>query len=114
MNMYQPRSMVNFTKTGFLKTRAPPEVFRIIKEFWELNKNKAEIEWKRPTPYHNNWDIPPTILRVDNRFLPRAGSHLQAGKNNEAPFQVYLTSVASKSHIFDCLPQLSQTLPDMW
>jgi prolyl 4-hydroxylase len=67
MNNYQPRSVQNYTTTGFYKTRAPEAVFRLIQDFWEENKNKSTVEWHKPTTYHNNWEIPPTIIRVDDR-----------------------------------------------
>jgi hypothetical protein len=80
MNTYQPRSVYNYTRTGFLKLKAPSRVFRIINEFWQRNKDQAILEWAMPTPYHNNWEAPPTILRVDNQSLAGGGPRLQAGK----------------------------------
>ena len=84
MNNYQPRSMQNYTATGFYKTRAPEAVFRLIQEFWEENKNKSTVEWHKPTTYHNNWEIPPTIIRVGDRKLVGGGKVLQAAISNAA------------------------------
>lgn len=84
MNNYQPRSVHNYTATGFYKTRAPEAVFRLIQDFWEQNKNKSTIEWHKPTTYHNNWEIPPTIIRVDDRRLVGGGKVLQAAISNAA------------------------------
>jgi len=44
MNLRQPKSMVNYTELGFTKIRAPPEVYALIKEFWDDNRDKAIIE----------------------------------------------------------------------
>jgi prolyl 4-hydroxylase len=84
MNNYQPRSVQNYTATGFYKTRAPEAVFHLIQEFWEENKNKSTVEWHKPTTYHNNWEIPPTIIRVDDRKLVGGGKVLQAAISNAA------------------------------
>ena len=84
MNLYQPRSVYNFTQMGFLKTRAPENVFSLIHEFWERNKDQDSIEWDSISPYHNTWNAPPTILRIDNSSLPGGGPQLQAAIANAA------------------------------
>jgi prolyl 4-hydroxylase len=84
MNVYQPQSVVNYTKTGFAKVKTPPEVFRLLKEFWDLNKEKSYVEWSGPTPYHNNWEVPPTVIRVDNTTLETGGIELQRAISNAA------------------------------
>jgi hypothetical protein len=80
MNTYQPRSVYNYTQTGFLKISAPPRIVRILSEFWKRNKNQAIEEWSVPTAYHNNWESPPTLVKVDNQSLAGGGPHLQAGE----------------------------------
>jgi len=58
MNADQPRSVYNYTKTGFLKTRAPDNVISLLNDFWEKNKDKQTIEWgENLTPYHNTWYV---------------------------------------------------------
>jgi hypothetical protein len=84
MNYFQPRSVQNYTATGFYKTRAPEAVFRLLQEFWEENKDKSTVEWHKPTTYHNNWEIPPTIIRVDNKKLTGGGKPLQAAISDAA------------------------------
>jgi hypothetical protein len=69
--------VLNYTETGFLKIRAPEEVFRLLRAFWEANKDRAIQEWETTTPYHNNWEASTTIIRVDNATLEGGGSHLQ-------------------------------------
>ncbi len=34
----------NYTDIGFKKIKAPPEVFSLIKDFWEANKDKEKKE----------------------------------------------------------------------
>ena len=46
MNSLQPSSVYNYTKHGFLKRKAPKELFDMIKEFYLEHRSKAEIEWK--------------------------------------------------------------------
>lgn len=87
MNMYQPRSMYNYTKTGFRKARCPENVFKLIKAFWERNRDQAVSEWdleEKVTVYHNAWEIPTEMVRVNNASLPGGGKVLQAAIANAA------------------------------
>jgi prolyl 4-hydroxylase len=81
MNMYQPRSMVNYTSTGFMKQRVPPALFQQILTFWEINRDEQVEEWpERVSTYHNSWTAPTSIVRVENDTLPggsyRFASHI--------------------------------------
>jgi prolyl 4-hydroxylase len=64
MNTYQPMSMRNYTKMGFKKIRAPEETFKILKDFWDTNRNKNQTEWKSLNTYHNLWDSPSAIVDI--------------------------------------------------
>ena len=47
MSLRQPKSMVNYTETGYTKIRAPDEVLALLREFWEANRHAATNEkWK--------------------------------------------------------------------
>jgi prolyl 4-hydroxylase len=74
----------NYTETGFLKIKAPEAVFSLVKEFWENNKDEQTVEWKHPSSYHNTWDAPTTIIRVDNTSLKGGGPQLYAAIANAA------------------------------
>jgi hypothetical protein len=74
----------NYTETGFLKIKAPEAVFSLVKEFWENNKEEQTVEWKHPSSYHNTWDAPTTIIRVDNTSLKGGGPQLYAAIANAA------------------------------
>ena len=54
MSLRQPQSMMNYTTLGFTKIRAPDHVFQLIREFWELNKDKGQPEqWAKANIYTN-------------------------------------------------------------
>lgn len=44
MSLRQPNSMVNYTKYGYTKIRAPEAVYKLVREFWEKNKDKEYVE----------------------------------------------------------------------
>jgi prolyl 4-hydroxylase len=67
MNREQPSSVYNYTKLGFTKIKAPPELFTLILDFYKKNKHKAAIEWKQINTYHNMWEAPPTIVHVNRK-----------------------------------------------
>lgn len=55
MNLRQPMGMVNYTKMGFAKVKAPEKVFRSILKFWEDNKGQEEVEeWFTGNTYTNH------------------------------------------------------------
>jgi prolyl 4-hydroxylase len=52
MSTNQPRSMRNFTDTGFKKIRAPAHVYTLLKEFWDKNHMKEKNEsWRAGNIY---------------------------------------------------------------
>ena len=51
MSSCDNRQVLNYTSTGFLKIKAPPEVFKLVTEFWEQNKDEQSIEWSNANPY---------------------------------------------------------------
>lgn len=60
-NAQKARSMINYTETGFQKTRVPPEVWRLLQEHWEAHKyHNLTAEWYRvgKLPRNNYWDAP--------------------------------------------------------
>jgi prolyl 4-hydroxylase len=73
-NMYQPRSVVNYTQAGFLKVRAPEELYQLLLKFWETNRHETVEEWPgRVSTYHNSWTAPTRIVRIENDTLPGGG-----------------------------------------
>jgi prolyl 4-hydroxylase len=78
MSLRQPQSMKNYTKLGYTKIRAPEPVFALIKEFWEANKGKENIEnWGVGNVYVNHWDSPSYILSVEDASLDGGGHVLK-------------------------------------
>jgi hypothetical protein len=58
MSLRQPQSMQNYTDIGFKKIKAPPQVFKMIKEFWDANKNSKTLEqWGTGNTYSKLHDF---------------------------------------------------------
>eukprot|EP00980_Cylindrotheca_fusiformis_P021174 scaffold8136_cov127-Cylindrotheca_fusiformis.AAC.14 len=67
MSIKQPQSMVNYTDTGFKKIKAPPELWNLLKTYWEDNKDDMLIEeWSMGNIYTNNWASPTYMVSVEN------------------------------------------------
>jgi prolyl 4-hydroxylase len=64
MNIEQPPNVYNYTTVGYQKIKAPRELFDLIDEFYQKNKDKAAIEYNQVNSFHNMWDSPPTILPI--------------------------------------------------
>eukprot|EP00545_Synedropsis_sp_CCMP1620_P000654 CAMPEP_0119012448 /NCGR_PEP_ID=MMETSP1176-20130426/6730_1 /TAXON_ID=265551 /ORGANISM="Synedropsis recta cf, Strain CCMP1620" /LENGTH=537 /DNA_ID=CAMNT_0006965407 /DNA_START=63 /DNA_END=1676 /DNA_ORIENTATION=+ len=78
MTLRQPQSMTNYTDVGFKKIRAPPEVFKLIQQFWEDNKGSQSPEnWGTGNTYTNNWESPTFMISVENAKLRGGGSRLK-------------------------------------
>lgn len=80
LNMYQPRSVYNYTEIGFKKMRVPEKLFEALRTFWELNKHeRGEVEWEgQISPYHNHWDAPPSFIRIQDPSFLGGGPELAA------------------------------------
>lgn len=79
-NIRQPMGVYNYTKLGYTKMRAPEEVFKLIKQFWEKNKDKGKEtveEWDVGSTFTNHWDVPTLMLSVDDESLDGGGSLLR-------------------------------------
>jgi hypothetical protein len=57
MSLRQPKGMYNYTKLGYTKIRAPDEVMKLLKEYWDANKDSQKEE-KWPTGYVLLFDLP--------------------------------------------------------
>jgi hypothetical protein len=60
MSIRQPQSMQNYTELGFKKIKAPEEVWRRIKKFWDENKDRknwSPESWPRGNTYTNHWQV---------------------------------------------------------
>jgi prolyl 4-hydroxylase len=51
------------------KIKAPKELFALIKDFWDKNRDKSEVEWSQINTYHNMWDSPPTIVHMNQHRM---------------------------------------------
>jgi len=78
MNVRQPQSMVNFTKIGFKKIRAPKALFELLTDFWQKNKDKKEAEaWHHGNSYVNHWENMSYMVSVENPRMEYGGSTLK-------------------------------------
>lgn len=75
MALRQPQSMQNYTEVGYKKIRAPPELFAMIKEFWDNNHHMAKDEqWGVGNTYTNNWKTGSKMVSVEDTKLRGGGS----------------------------------------
>jgi prolyl 4-hydroxylase len=59
MNIGQPKSMVNYTDTGFKKIRAPKALYDLLRNHWDTNReNMKEEVWAKGNSYVNHWANP--------------------------------------------------------
>jgi len=78
MTLRQPQSMQNYTKLGFKKIKAPPDVWDLIKKFWDANKNNPKPEtWGVGNTYTNNWESHSKMVSVEDSGLRGGGSRLK-------------------------------------
>ena len=75
MSLRQPKSMQNYTDMGFKKIKAPAAVFKIVKEFWESNRDSAAPEnWSVGNTYTNHWLTNTDFVSIENPKLRGGGS----------------------------------------
>jgi len=78
MTLRQPQSMQNYTKVGYKKIKTPPEIWKLVKKFWDANKDKTSPEkWGAGNTYTNNWDFPTKMVSVENAGLRGGGYNLK-------------------------------------
>lgn len=78
MTLRQPQSMQNYTEMGFKKIKAPADVFKLISEFWDINKDERKPEgWPTGNTYVNHWNRPSYMTSIENTKLRGAGYALK-------------------------------------
>lgn len=70
--------MNNYTTYGYKKIRAPESLFKLIRDFWDTNRDEAVEEWDEATSFHNLWEVSTTMVRLDNSSLIGGGMNLSA------------------------------------
>mmetsp|Transcript_129447 Transcript_129447/g.192704 ORF Transcript_129447/g.192704 Transcript_129447/m.192704 type:complete len:454 (+) Transcript_129447:232-1593(+) len=74
MSLRQPKGMVNYTKNGYTKMRAPENVFKLIKEFWDKNRDNQRLEnWPSGNTYVNHWESPTYLTSVEDGSMEGGG-----------------------------------------
>jgi len=78
MTLRQPQSMQNYTKVGYKKIKAPPEVWKLIKKFWDTNRHNVKPEnWGVGNTYTNNWISHSQMVSVEDGSLRGGGGALK-------------------------------------
>ena len=78
MNRRQPQSMINMTEIGFQKVRAPEHLIILVEKFWQANHViQTEENWGMGNSYYNYWEIPTTMVSVDDSGLRGSGAKLK-------------------------------------
>jgi prolyl 4-hydroxylase len=96
MSLRQPQSMYNYTKMGFTKIRAPDSVMKLIKEFWNINKDKAKPEnWPAGNTYTNHWKAPSKMVSVEDKSFQGGGFVLKQQIWNAARDTISVRSLCS-------------------
>jgi prolyl 4-hydroxylase len=78
MNKRQPASSRNYTNLGYAKIRAPAQVYRLLKDFWDANRHASIVErWHEGQIYVNHWDVPSLMVPLENSTLTGGGDELR-------------------------------------
>mmetsp|Transcript_2691 Transcript_2691/g.2568 ORF Transcript_2691/g.2568 Transcript_2691/m.2568 type:complete len:494 (-) Transcript_2691:235-1716(-) len=89
MSARQPRSMQNYTDIGFKKIKAPADVFKLIKKFWDTNgDNRVDENWPKGNTYTNHWESKTRMVSVENSSLRGGGQQLKQAIWNAAKSEI--------------------------
>ena len=67
----------NYTSGGFRKVTAPPELRKLLSEFWETNKDKAvDEEWPVGNIHTNHWEVPVKFVDISDESLVGGGDSI--------------------------------------
>eukprot|EP00978_Attheya_sp_CCMP212_P000967 scaffold2027_cov52-Attheya_sp.AAC.2 len=85
MALRQPQAMQNYTDVGFKKLRAPKALYKMVKDFWDKNKDTQSNEnWPKGNTYTNHWVAPTYMVSVEDRALRGGGGQLKQKLWDEA------------------------------
>ena len=74
-NIEQPAMMVNYTSTGYLKTRAPQELRDMLTQFWEANQHLQKLE--ESNSILNTFETPTTVVGLDDKDMRAGGNRIK-------------------------------------
>jgi hypothetical protein len=73
--------------------RAPDHVFKLLQEFWALNKDKAKREdWPAGNTYTNHWEAPTYMVSVEDKSMKGGGFVLKQNIWNAARDTISVSS----------------------
>jgi prolyl 4-hydroxylase len=77
-NIDQPISMVNFTDVGYKKIKAPANLFKLLSDFWNENKNNEVDElWQPGNAFLNYWSSSVKMVNVQDYTIGGGGKLLE-------------------------------------
>lgn len=63
----QPKMHHNYTELGFKKMKVPDDIWKLILEFWNANKNNINAEqWPRGNTYTNHWESKTEFISIED------------------------------------------------
>ena len=75
----QPQRQHNYTELGFKKMKVPDNVWELVSQFWQANKDKPSNEnWPRGNTYTNHWESPTEFVSVEENSRIGGGGALKA------------------------------------
>jgi len=78
MSRDQTASQHNYTELGFKRRRLPEHVFKLLRDFYDTNKDKqVQEKWGRGYTYTNHWSSPTFMVSVEDGNLKGSGQALK-------------------------------------
>jgi prolyl 4-hydroxylase len=77
MNVNQPKSVYNYTEVGYKKIKAPAELYKLIRDFYDKHLGENVTEWKSVNSYHNMWESPPSFISLLDDQMEGGGPELR-------------------------------------
>ena len=139
MSLDQPAHQHNYTEVGFKKLKAPDELYKPLKDFYESNKAKRKLEmWPRGNTYVNNWHTPTYMVNLeDPRFQPEGYTLKEQTWNHVQPIieewtgmklkpsslygvRIYENEAVLATHVdrlplvSSCIIQIDQDIDEPW
>ena len=139
MSMDQPAHQHNYTEIGFKKMRAPDEIYKPLKDFYEAYKSRKKLEkWPRGNTYVNNWHAPTYMVNFeDPQFQPDGYQLKDATWNKVQPIieewtgtklkpsslygvRIYESEAVLATHVdrlplvSSCIIQIDQDIDEPW
>ena len=82
-NLRQPKSMKNYTSTGFTNVKIPEEIKGMLYEFWIQNSENWQPErWPFGNTFTNHWSSPTYMVNIDDNNHNNERGGLRGGRSS--------------------------------